>query len=140
MPRRKKTTNQKNEEPQQWQFQENPTAKIWLWVGVGIFTAIILALWGWAASVRISSFSWGKTPEGKLIKQSQSDWDALFNNEESRIKNKQLKLQIKNMLNKIVAEANNAADNTSTISTDTAISSTLTTGSQDTQYTQQNSN
>ena len=77
------------------QYQENPKAKMWLWIGVSAITAIILVLWGWATSISLSSFSWDKTPEKKLVEKSQNDWDALFNNEKARIKNEQMKLQIK---------------------------------------------
>ncbi len=100
---------------------------MWLWIGVSSITAIILVLWGWATSISLSSFTWEKTPEKKLVEKSQSDWDALFNNEKERIKNEQMKLQIKNILNTIATEINsssatstiNITTNTSTINTST---------------------
>ena len=94
--------------------QENRAAKMWLWIGVSSITAIILVLWGWATSISLSSFTWEKTPEKKLVEKSQSDWDALFNNEKERIKNEQMKLQIKNILNTIATEINSSSA-TSTI-------------------------
>lgn len=97
-------------------YQENRAAKMWLWIGVSVITAIILVLWGWATSISLSSFSWDKTPEKKLVQTSQADWNTLFNNKESRIKNEQLKLQIKNILSTIVAEVNSTT-NSSTITT-----------------------
>ena len=100
-------------------YQENRTAKMWLWIGVSVFTAIILVLWGWAISIRLSSFSWDKTPEGKLVQTSKTDWNTLFNNEETRIKNEQLKLQLKNLLNKITTETGSPTSTTSSTSTTT---------------------
>lgn len=114
------------------QYQENPKAKMWLWIGVSVITAIILVLWGWATSISLSSFSWEKTPEKKLVEKSQNDWDTLFNNEEARIKNEQMKLQIKNILNIIITEVNTTTSATSTINVNTTNSSTLTTSSQNT--------
>jgi FtsZ-interacting cell division protein ZipA len=97
-------------------YQKNPKAKIWLWICVSAVSIIILVLWGWAANMRISSFNWDKTPEKKLIKKSQADWDTLFNNEESRIKNERMKLQIKNILNTIITETNSSSNTASTTS------------------------
>ncbi len=110
------------------QYQENPAAKMWLWIGVSVITVIILVLWGWATSISLASFSWDKTPEKKLVEKSQNDWNTLFNNEEARIKNEQMKLQIKNILNTISAQSNS----TSTSSTTNFIttSSTINTSSQ----------
>ena len=104
---------------------------MWLWICVSVVGAIILVMWGWATSIRLSSFSWAKTPEKKLIENSQKDWNELFNDRESKIKNDQLKLQIKNILNTIIAEANTTTAATSTINTSTANSSTTATSSQE---------
>jgi hypothetical protein len=109
------------------QHQENPAAKMWLLIGVSAITVIILVLWGWAASIPLSSFSWDKTPEKKLVEKSQNNWDALFNNKESQIKNEQMKLQIKNILNTITAEVNTMTGVTSTTNTNTTTSSTVST-------------
>lgn len=114
------------------QYPENPKAKMWLWVCVGIVSAIILVLWGWATSISLSSFSWEKTPEKKLMEKSQNDWDTLFNNEQARIKNERMKSQIKNILNTIITEVNTTTSATSTINVNTTNSSTLTTSSQNT--------
>lgn len=107
------------------QHPENPTAKMWLWIGVSVIGAIILVLWGWATSISLASFSWEKTPEKKLIEKSRSDWNTLFNDEKSRIKNEQLKSQIKNILNTIIAEVNTTTGATSTTGINTTNSSTL---------------
>ena len=95
-------------------YPENPKAKMWLWIGVSVITAIILVLWGWATSISLSSFSWDKTPEKKLVEKSQSDWETLFNNEETRIKNEQMKIQIKNLLNVIAAQSNSTSTTSTT--------------------------
>ncbi len=100
-------------------YQENPKAKMWLWIGVSVISAIILVMWGWATSISLSSFSWEKTPEKKLVENSRNDWNTLFNNETSKIKNERLKLQIKNVLSTIVAEANTSSSTTSTTITTT---------------------
>ncbi|HSR89422.1 MAG TPA: hypothetical protein VLK22_03475 [Candidatus Udaeobacter sp.] len=96
-------------------YQENPKARMWLWIGVGVTGSIILVLWAWATSISLSSFKWSKTPENKLIKNSQNDWETLFNDEKSKIKTEQTKLQIKNMLNTIIAQINSESSTTSTI-------------------------
>ncbi len=106
-------------------YQENPKAKMWLWIGVSSITAIILVLWGWATSISLASFSWEKTPEKKLVEKSQNEWDTLFNNEQTRIKNEQMKLQIKNILNTIADEVNITTGTTSTPNINTATSSII---------------
>ncbi len=126
MPRRKKATTKKNEVP--WQRQENQTAKIWLWVGVSSLSTVIIFMWGLSASLRLSSFSWDKTPEKNLLTRSQTDWNTLFNNEKTRIQNEQMKMQLKNTLNAIIAST--ATSTTSTIiTTTTPINTTSTTTS-----------
>ncbi len=127
MPRRKKPTIEEKE-PLRLP-PENPKAKMWLWIGVSAISAIILVMWGWATSISLSSFSWAKTPEKKLIENSKNDWNELFNNRESQIKNEQLKLQIKNIINTIVAEANSTTMSASTTGTATTTTSTITTSS-----------
>ncbi len=115
MPRRKKQiTNEPETKQLSPVHQDNPTAKLWLWAGVGGITIIILALWVWAFSIRLSSFNWSKTPEDSLLKRSQTDWDTLFKNEESKAKNEQLKSQLKNILNKIVTAENSPSSSAST--------------------------
>ena len=106
------------------QYQENPKAKMWLWICVGSISVIILVLWGWATSISLASFSWEKTPEKKLINKSQDEWNALFNDEKSRIKNEQLKLQIKNLLTTINAETSTTTNSTSTTNITTTSSTT----------------
>ncbi len=107
------------------QYPENPKAKIWLWVCVGTVSAIILILWGWATSISLSSFSWAKTPEKKLLDKSQNNWNALFNDEKSKIQNEQLKLKIKNLLNTITTQTNTTTSVSSTNNINTTNSSTL---------------
>ena len=117
------------EKPQVTAARRDPAAaatKMWLWIGVSSISAIILVLWGWATSISLSSFSWNKTPEKKLVDKSRDNWNVLFNDEASRIKNEQIKLQIKNVLNVLAAQTNStstsstaniSASNTSTINT-----------------------
>src|SRR3989344_963804 len=122
MPRRKKFITKENE-PLRLP-PENPKAKMWLWIGVSATSAIILVMWGWATSISLSSFSWAKTPEKKLIENSKNDWNELFNDEKSKIKNEQTKLQIQRIINTIIAEANSTTPATSTINADITNSST----------------
>lgn len=99
--------------------QYNAAAKRWLWIWVSFFTIMIVVLWGWATKISLSSFSWSKTPEKQIIDSRQDDWDILFNNERDRIKNERIKIQLKNVLNKIVTEATTTTTPTTTISATT---------------------
>jgi len=122
MPRRKKFITKENE-PLRLP-PENPKAKMWLWIGVSATSAIILVMWGWATSISLSSFSWAKTPEKKLIENSKNDWNELFNDEKSKIKNEQTKLQIQRIINTIITEANSTTISASTTGTATTTSVT----------------
>jgi hypothetical protein len=117
MPRRKKSTIQERE-PLHLP-PENQKAKMWLWIGVSSVSAIILVMWGYATSISLSSFSWARTPEKKLIENSKNDWNEIFNDEKTRIRNEQLKLQMKRVISTIVAEANSSTINASTTSSAT---------------------
>ncbi len=99
--------------------QYKAAAKRWLWIWVGFFTIMILGLWGWATKISLSSFRWNQTPEKKIIDSRQDDWDKLFNSETDRIKNERIKNQLKNVLNKIVAEVTSTTPPTTTISVTT---------------------
>lgn len=123
MPRRKKP---KIEEQKTLRLPaENPQAKLWLWIGVSAVSAIILVLWGWATSISLSSFSWAKTSEKKLIDNSKENWNMLFNNEKTKIQNEQLKLQIKKLINTVETEINAASSTTSTIAIENVSSTTV---------------
>jgi hypothetical protein len=100
--------------------QYNPTvrsAKFWLWSGVGIFSLMILILWGWAMKIRLDAFSWQKTPEKKIVETAKTDWDTYFTETKTLEENKN---KIKNVLNQIMV---------SIISTTTVSTSTITTTS-----------
>lgn len=84
-------------------YAENSYAKIWMWVGVVAFSAIIVALWGWAMQIQLSSFSWQKTPENKIVKNSQENWNELFKQEEENRQLETAKLELKSALGKIMA-------------------------------------
>ncbi len=115
MPRRKKQTTPETE-PTQVQIPKeyNAAAKKWLWILVSAFTIIIVVLWGWATKISLASFSWNKTPEKQLIDTGKEEWRAIFDDEGARLKNEKLKLQLKNIVNQIVTEANSANTTTST--------------------------
>ena len=100
-------------------YPENPKAKMWLWICVSAVSVVILVLWRWATSISLSSFNWNKTPEKKLLETSRNDWDTLFNNEQSRTKSEQMKLQIKNILNTIIAGTNSSSIAASATTTST---------------------
>lgn len=115
MPRRKKqTTPELEPTPLQIPKEYNAAAKKWLWIWVSTFTIIIVALWGWATKISLSSFNWNKTPEKKLVENSKTEWNTLFNDENTRIKNEKLKLQLKNLVNQIITEANSSTPATTT--------------------------
>lgn len=130
MPKGKKQTTQQSPLPNKLQINKypaNPAAKMWLWIGVSAVGTIILVLWAWATSISLSSFKWAKSPEKKLIENSQNDWETLFNDEKSRAKTEQTKLQIKNMLSAIIAQANTTTRATSTTEISTTTSTPTTT-------------
>ena len=93
-------------------------AKIWLWIGVGIFSLTIFALWGWAMKIRLDSFSWQKTPEKKMIETAKTDWDKYFAETKTLEENKN---KIKSALEQILT---NVANTTTTINTTTTTTST----------------
>ncbi len=110
---------------------ENPQTKMWFWVSVSSITIIIFILWAWATKISLASFSWKKTPEAELVEKGKKDWRAIFDAKETTRQSEQMKLQLKNILNKITTEASSstpAATSTSNINTTT--SSTVTTSSQ----------
>lgn len=108
--------------------RNNAAAKRWLWIWVSFFTVIILGLWGWAAKINLGSVRWSQSPEKKLIDSRQEDWDDLFNSEADRIKHEQTKLQLKNVLGKIITALVTSTPTTTTVSaTTTPTSSSSTT-------------
>ncbi|MBI2037512.1 MAG: hypothetical protein HYT15_01075 [Candidatus Magasanikbacteria bacterium] len=129
MPRRKKQIIPQMPTPEQLakEYEARARAKRWLWLWVGIFTLIILILWGWATKISLASFSWNKTPEKKLIDTSKTEWNTLFNDEASRIKNERMKMQIKDTLGKLMAETNSTtvSSTTQTTSSTTATTTTI---------------
>lgn len=123
MPKVKKTRSKKTlpEVPTQPPQDYKAAARRWLWIWVSLFSILIIGLWGWAAKINLSSFSWHKTPEKQLLDNRQNDWDRLFNTETDRIKNERLKNQMKTVLNKIIAESTSSTiSTTTTVSTSTA--------------------
>ena len=107
----------------------NPTeqnAKKLLWLLVGSFTIVILLLWGWATKISLSSFRWSKTPEKQILDSRKNEWNALFNDEASKAQNERLKLQVKNIIGKIIAETNTSTSSTLDIATSTPTSTTTT--------------
>lgn len=131
MPRRKKQSTAPQQPPIIGPSPVNPATKRLLWLLVGSFTLVILLLWGWATKIQLSSISWSKTPEKRILETSRNEWNELFNNEETKIKNEQLKKELKNMIAQFVAEMNTTTTSTiiSTTSTPVAPTSTATTSS-----------
>lgn len=130
MPRRKKQSTPEPTPISPPPYTYNPAAKRWLWVWVGVFTAIILVLWGWATKITLSSFNWKKTPEKQLIESSKNNWNDLFNEETSKIKKEQMRLQLQNIISKMVTETNSTTSSTTITATSTnIIGSTSTTSS-----------
>lgn len=100
---------------------ENPQAKMWFWIGVSSITVIIFALWAWATKISLASFNWKKTPEAQLIEKSKENWRAVFDTKETTQQSEQMKLQLKEVLNRITAEANSSTRATSTTNTSSQI-------------------
>lgn len=115
-------------------------AKKWLWLLVGSFTIIIVVLWGWATKVSLSSINWSKTPEKQILDSRKNEWDTLFNDEASKAKSEQLKLQVKNIIGKIMAETNTSTSSTIDTATTSTPTSTINTSSTITNTTSQSTN
>lgn len=54
----------------------NTAARFWLWLAVGSIASMIAVLWGLAFELRLSAFHWSDTPEGKLVENTQTGWQA----------------------------------------------------------------
>ena len=79
--------------------------KTWLWIGVAGFGGAIFILWIWALRIQLSLFTWQKTPENYLLKNSQNEWNQLFNSTEEIIKRETAKAQIKNIIEEVLSQA-----------------------------------
>jgi len=124
MPR-KKGVRAKKENPR---YRENPTAITWMWAGVISFSIIIIALWGWAIKIQLSTFRWQTTPENKLMQDSEQYWSDLFNTEQEKLRLETAKTELKSAIDRITASASTTeATVTGTISSTTTISAATTT-------------
>lgn len=103
---------------------------MWFWIGVSSITVIIFILWAWATKISLASFSWKKTPEAELIEKSKENWRAVFDAKETARQSEQMKLQLKNIIDKIASEADSTSSTAANSSTILTNSSTLTTSSQ----------
>ena len=117
------------------QRSHNNKMTFWLYVGMIVLLIAIIFFWGFSFWTNISSFSWKKAPESKIIATSQSDINQIFQTEKQNILQNQLtKIQIKETINKILQKANTTVasitSTTSTINvTPTSTTSTLITTS-----------
>lgn len=92
---------------------ENNSAKRLMWLSVGLFTAVILILWGWAMKINLSNLNFRKSAEGQLLQRSQAEWDRLFNDtmteQEQVKKTKQIKDNLKQIITAIIAASSTSA-------------------------------
>lgn len=112
MPR-KKTVKKIPTEPQtdlkeiiSARYRHKSKAIFWMWSGVTAFAVIILILWSWSLKLRASFFNWKDLGEAKIITQTQTDWDRLFDQtKENELQEQLTKLQLKSILEQITQTA-----------------------------------
>ena len=96
--------------------KENPEAKRLMWIGVIIFSIMILLLWCWSMKIHFSNLSIERMPEQKLIQKTQADWNNLFKQtEEEQLKN--IKRDINKYLQKITVATTNTIATSTTVTT-----------------------
>lgn len=78
----------------------NEDAKTKLWLGVALFMAVIIILWGWAFKLNISSISWKNSAENGLPGQVKKSWDEVFSDVKAEETKDTVKKQIQNLIDK----------------------------------------
>jgi len=102
--------------------QENTSAKKLLWFGVIAFTVVIFGLWGWAMKTHIASVQFKVSPEGQLLKKSQTEWNKLFQETKQEQDSEKMLAKIKEYFKQIVAMI---PTSTTDIATSTIVTSTI---------------
>lgn len=108
-------------------YQREPrSARTLMWVGVVSCAAMIILLWGWALTLRVSAISWHATDENKFVYQAKQSWDGAFAAEQ--VKQSPL-ASVRAAINALIAKmaANAPAASASSTITTTEISATSTT-------------
>lgn len=107
-------------------YQREPSsARTLRWVGTLSCAALIILLWGWALTLRVSSISWQATDENKFVSETKQSWDGAFAAEQA----KQPPLaSVRSAISAIIAKtvATAPAANASSTATTTEISATST--------------
>ncbi len=132
--RNENTPQQNNEESanirEKFINQQLTTEKklsFWLWIGVGGLGFVIVFFWGYSLWSNVSSYSWKKSQEGKIFKQSSADLSKIFEeNKENELRNQTNIKQIKELLSKSFQQKLNTSS-TTTNSTSTIDFTTTTT-------------
>ena len=107
------------------QLTKEKRLSLWLWIGVGGIGAVIVFFWGYSLWSSLTTFSWKKTEESKILTQSSSEWDKAFQEaKENELKKQFSKAQIKELLNQVLKQQTIAS---STIVTNTIDIATTTT-------------
>ena len=83
----------------------SPVSIRYMWIGVGIFSAIIFTLWGWSLKMQLASVKWQNAPEQNFINQNKNSWNKIFTNDKKdQNKLNQQTQQLKNIINYIAAK------------------------------------
>ncbi len=113
---------------------ENAAAKRLMWFSATLFSLMIIILWGWAMKVRLDNLSIKQTPETKLIKQGQQDWDTLFNQTNENQQQTTTLSNIKKYLQQIVDTASNSTSSASSAVVTTTAETTTTAKTKNVKY------
>lgn len=110
------------------QLTKEKKLSLWLWIGVGGLGTLIVFFWGYSLWSNFTTANWKKTEETKILKQTGSDWDQVFQSTgENELQNSLTKLQIKELVSNALKQQVKNIPVTSTTSTiDIATSTTST--------------
>jgi|GEM_PF-5572300 len=113
----KKEPAENNSASSNFVYNNNNRTRGLMWVGVITLSTVIIVLWGWNMTLKISNINFGLTPEKQMVSNAQNDWNKIFEETKTKAGKQQSLSQIKNILKEI---ANAASTNTtSTIPTST---------------------
>lgn len=116
MPK-KKAKLKKTNKPELLIRPVNKTSQRLMWFSVILFTIIIAVLWGWSAKIQLSNINLQKTPENKLLKNTQAEWSSIFSDNNKTEKDKENEKIIKNNLETILSNLATSTTSSITVST-----------------------